>query len=284
MGKSNKEFKMINWLRGKCYWFKLHGKLKLFFADVDDTKILLFGYPKSGNTWLRLLLFNYRNLLLNPSASHTITYDRLNDLQNNIMDRGTIFLPKKGLPFFYRTHKIYINTYNLFDKKVFIHRNPLDTLISSYYFYKNRQVPFLFDPENIREKLHDIDFYVSYKINSWVKFYYISIEHADFVINYSEMKKDPETSLSNLLKFLDWNFDPNLVEKAVNFSSFNRVKKMAEENSQMYGNGPKDGSFKGVFARSGEESQFTHELKKETIIFVLDKFPNFKHLYPNLIE
>ena len=30
----------------------------------------------------------------------TITYDRLNALQNNIMDRGTTFLPEKGFPFF----------------------------------------------------------------------------------------------------------------------------------------------------------------------------------------
>ena len=43
---------------------------------------------------------------------------------------------------------------------------------------------------NIREKLHDIDFYVKYKIDFWIKFYYISIKHADFVMNYSEIKQD----------------------------------------------------------------------------------------------
>ena len=284
MGKSYRKFKMINWLKGKYYWFKLHYKLKTFINKFSDTKVLLFGYPKSGNTWLRLLLFNYRNLLLNPIASNTITFDILNDLQNNIMDRGTIFSPKNGMPFFYRTHMRYIRTYNLFDKKVFIHRNPLDTLISSYYFYKNREVPFLFQPEDIREKLHDIDFYVSYNISSWIKFYYISIEHADFVMNYSEMKRDPLTSFSNLLRFLEWDFDSSLVEKAVKFSSFKRIKEMGEKNSQKYGNGPKDGSFNGEFTRSGEESQFHHELKKETIQLVLDKFPEFKNVYPNLIE
>ena len=68
------------------------------------------------------------------------------------------------------------------------------------------------------------------------------------------------------------------------FSLFNKVKKMGKMQSQQYGNGPKDGSFKGEFTRSGEEGQFYSKLKKETIDLVLQKFPEFKNLYPNLAE
>ena len=53
---------------------------------------------------------------------------------------------------------------------------------------------------------------------------------------------------------------------------------------QKYGNGPKDGRFKGEFTRSGKEGQFYTELKKETINSVLNKFPEFNNLYPDLIE
>ena len=56
---------------------------------------------------------------------------------------------------------------------------------------------------------------------------------------------------------------------------------MGREMDQRYGNGPKDGSFKGEFTRSGEESQFHHELKEETINFVLKKFVDFKKIYPD---
>ena len=205
-------------------------------------------------------------------------------MQYNILDRGTAILPEKGFPLIYRTHKIYTKSYDLFEKKIFIHRNPLDTLISSYYFYRNREVPFSDDPENIRKKLHDIDFYVCYKINTWVIFYETGIKHADFVINYTELKKDTENIFVKLLAFLDWEYDKELVKKAVIFSSFKSVKQMGREMDQRYGNGPKDGSFKGEFTRSGEESQFHHELKEETINFVLKKFVDFKKIYPDIIE
>ena len=274
----------MKWLKNKYYWIKNYITLKRFFDNRKELKVLLFGYPKSGNTWTRFLIYNYRNLLLNCDEKQTISYDRLNFLQNNIMDRGTVFLPEKGFPFIYRTHKIYTKSYDLFDKRIFIHRNPLDTLVSSYYFYKDREVPFLDDPKDIREKLHDIDFYVLYKINDWIKFYKTSIRHADFVMNYTEMKLDIENAFSKLLKFLDWDFDEDLVKKALEFSSFNKVKEMGDKKNQKYGNGPKDGSFMGEFTRSGEELQFYYELKEETINFVLDKFPEFKKVYPNLIE
>ena len=275
---------MINYLKDKYYWYKVNKKLSNFLRLQSDPKILLFGYPKSGNTWMRFLLYNYRTLLLKPEEKKTISYDRLNALQNNIMDRGTTFLPDIGFPFIYRTHMIYMKSYNLFDKRIFIYIIPLDTLISAYYFYKDRDVPFLYDSLNIRDELHDIDFYVLYKINSWINFYDTSIKYADFVINYTEMKQDTEAVFSELLRFLDWDFDEELVKKAIDISSFKKIKKMEDIKSQKYGNGPKDGSFNGEFTRSGEEFQFHHELKKETIQLVLDKFPEFKNVYPNLIE
>ena len=274
---------MIEYLKDKYYWFKTYNKLSLFLKDKEDS-ILLFGYPKSGNTWIRFLIYNYLNLQNNLDLKSTISFDELNSQQNNIMDRGTVSLPKNGFPLFYRTHKIYNRPYTLFNKKIFIHRNPLDTLISAYYFYKNRDIPFSDDPKNLRDKLMDIDFYVSYKIDFWIKYFRVSVENSDIVINYSDLKNDAEKELIKTVKFLGWNLNNNLIKKSVEFSSFDKVKKMGQEKNQKYGNGPKNGRFKGEFTRSGVEGHFNSELKKETILFVLNKFPEFEKLYPSLIE
>ena len=284
MGKRNFKAEMIHFIKDKYYWYNVNQRLKKFLKGNEEQKILMFGYPKSGNTWLRLLLYNYRNLLLNPEVSHTITYDKLNLLQRNEMEKGTSFLHGEGFPVFYRTHVPYNANYNLFDKKIFIHRNPLDTLISAYHFYKNREIPFFDDPKNIRDRLHNIDFYITYKIDRWIRFFNTSVKHADIVMNYSNIKLDAEKELTGLINFLRWDFDAELIKKSVKFSSFNKVKKMGRENMQKYGNGPKDGSFKGEFTRNGKEGQFYDELKKETINVVLDQFPEFNNLYPNLIE
>jgi len=275
---------MILYLKDKYYWFKINQKIKHFLKKKSDLKILLYGYPKSGNTWLRFLIYNYLSLLLKPELNDTITFDELNSLQNNIMDRGTTFNSKDGFPVFYRTHKIYKKTYNLFDKKIFIHRNPLDTLISSYYFYKNREIPFLDDNKELRTSFHDIDFYVLYKIDEWIEFYRVSLIHADLVINYSELKINAKNELKRLIYSLNWNYDEKLVEKSIRFSSFEKVKLMGESENQQYGNGPKDGSFTGEFTRSGIEGQFYNELKKDTIDLVMRKFSEFKNLYSNCVR
>lgn len=275
---------MISYLKSKYYWYQIYQKLKIFLDSQQSERILMYGYPKSGNTWLRLVIYNYRSLCLDSTQTSTISYNTLNALQNNVMDRGTTFKIKDGFPLFYRTHRIYMRPYNLFTKKIFIHRNPLDTLISAYYFYKNRDIPFSDDPIVVRDKLHNIDFYVCYKIDSWINFYNTSILHADFVMNYTEMRRDPFRTYSRLINFLDWDLDDDILKRAIDFSSFSNVRVMENKENQSYGNGPSDGSFKGRFTRSGEECQFNYELKEETINFVLDKFPEFKKNYIDLIE
>ena len=112
-------------------------------------------------------------------------------------------------------------------------------------------MPFWDDPESIRKELEDIDFYVSYKIDSWIRFYNTSIQCADIVINYSALKKSSEMELLRLIQFLGWEQDKELIIKAVALSSFERVSQMAKEQKQHYGNGPKNGTFFGDFTRSG---------------------------------
>ena len=43
---------MINYLKDQYYWLKNYNTLFNFFQGIQSDKILLFGYPKSGNTWV----------------------------------------------------------------------------------------------------------------------------------------------------------------------------------------------------------------------------------------
>ena len=122
---------MIGYLKNQYYWFRNFQKIERYFKKITETKILLFGHPKSGNTWVRFLIYNYHCLLLDPNKQSTLSYNELNTLQKNVMDRGHTFSIPDNFPCIYRTHKIYKKSYDLFDYRIFVHRNPLDTLISS---------------------------------------------------------------------------------------------------------------------------------------------------------
>lgn len=275
---------ILLYIKEKYFWYKNYFILQSFLRIINEKKILLYGYPKSGNTWLRFLIINYYNLLIDDKEKNIITFDKLNQIQSNILDRGTTIMPVRGFPFIYRTHKKYIKSYLLFDKKIFIHRNPLDTLISSYYFYRNRNIPFSDEKKEIRNKMLDINFYVKIKIDEWIEFYYTSIKYADIVINYSDLKNHPEIELTRIINFLNGEYNRDFIVKSIHSSSFENINLMASKYSQEYGNGPKDGSFYGKFTRSGVEGQFNNELSTETINFVLKKFKDFKNIYPDLID
>jgi len=270
---------LIENLKDKIYWFRIRKKLSNFLNKQNQQKILLYGYPKSGNTWVRFLIFNYFNLINNPNYLKTLTFDELNEIQSNVMDRGTINHNVPGFPLFYRTHKLYNDCYNLFDFKIFVHRNPLDTLVSSYYFYKNRSVPFNDEEESIREKLNDINFYVKYKFPFWKDFFDKSIKIADFTINYSELKKDPIKILSSLFKNFDVKYCDNTIKNSIDLSSFQSIKNMSQNYNQSHGNAPKNGTFVGEFLRSGEEGQFKKELDEKTIEYINFNFKSIKKIY-----
>ena len=286
MGQNYKRIKMINYLKDKFYWYSIYSNLKDSFKDKNESKILLSGYPKSGNTWLRFMIFNYLELLDNKELNETISFNLLNQIQSNVLEKGLALKYKKNELIFYRTHSPYSRCYKLFDVLIFIHRNPLDTLISAYYYYLNRELPFYAFPNKLRNKLTNIDFFVLYNFKKWLIYYNKSVSVADVIVNYSDLKSDPFSQMKKIFIKLKLPLKDELIKKTVQLSSFKNIKDMASKLNQLNGMASKEGesNFKGVFVRSGEELQFKNELKAETVNYIINQFPEFYEIYPNLIE
>ena len=277
---------MINYLKDKLYWYSIYSNLKDSFKDKKESKILLSGYPKSGNTWLRFMIFNYLELLDNKKLNETISFNFLNQIQSNVLEKGLELKYKKNDLIFYRTHSPYSRCYKLFDVLIFIHRNPLDTLISAYYYYFKRELPFHAFPKKLRNKLKDIDFFVLYNFKKWLIYYNKSVSVADVIVNYSDLKSDPFSQMKKIFIKLKLPLKDELIKKTVKLSSFKNIKDMASKLNQLNGMASKEGesNFKGVFVRSGEELQYKNELKAETVNYIINQFPEFYKIYPNLIE
>ena len=277
---------MINYLKDKLYWYSIYSNLKDSFEDKKESKILLSGYPKSGNTWLRFMIFNYLELLDNKKLNETISFNFLNQIQSNVLEKGLELKYKKNDLIFYRTHSPYSRCYKLFDVLIFIHRNPLDTLISAYYYYFKRELPFHAFPKKLRNKLKDIDFFVLYNFKKWLIYYNKSVSVADVIVNYSDLKSDPFSQMKKIFIKLKLPLKDELIKKTVKLSSFKNIKVMASKLNQLNGMASKEGesNFKGIFVRSGEELQYKNELKAETVNYIINQFPEFYKIYPNLIE
>ena len=286
MGQNYKRIKMINYLKDKFYWYSIYSNLKDSFKDKNESKILLSGYPKSGNTWLRFMIFNYLELLDNKELNETISFNFLNQIQSNVLEKGLELKYKKNDLIFYRTHSPYSRCYKLFDVLIFIHRNPLDTLISAYYYYLKRELPFYAFPKKLRNKLKNIDFFVLYNFKKWLIYYNKSVSVADVIVNYSDLKSDPFSQMKKIFIKLKLPLKDELIKKTVKLSSFKNIKDMASKLNQLNGMASKEGesNFKGVFVRSGEELQYKNELKAETVNYIINQFPEFYEIYPNLIE
>ena len=57
--------------------------------------------------------------MLNPELQETLDYTQLNEIQNNILDRGTTYIPSKGMPFFYRHTTFILKLLNCLIKNIY---------------------------------------------------------------------------------------------------------------------------------------------------------------------
>lgn len=243
-------------------------------GSLYEDPTLFAGHIKSGNTWLRFLIYNYFNVLL-TEAQETLTYQELNKLQHiSLLDPLEPKLPPKGFPVLARTHRHYSDVLDQFQKGIFIYRNPLDTLVSSWHFNRNL-------PNSNHRHLEDIDKYVLYYITPWELHTKSYLNQTRFIhLKYEVLKAQPQEELEKIIAYLGYPINSSATAKSVELSTFDSIKKMGRNNNQQYGNAGK--GFKGEFTRKGITGGFKEELKATTIKDCHNSLEKFGYSY--LIE
>ncbi len=241
--------------------------------------VLFAGHSKSGNTWLRFLIFNYFNIK-NNGAEKTLTYSELNgkiqpdEIGALHIKTSEIKGTPAGYPDLIRTHQHHKEKYKLFKDVIYISRNPLDVLVSAYHFYITNR------PENhSREYPHnEINSYVLFHLPVWLH-HYKSYESQSRVLHvtYEELQRNTGETLGHVLRYMGCNnIDESSIEKSVKLSSFNSIKKMGRKFNEEYGMGPKE-RYKGEFTRKGKVGGYKDELKPETIKIAMKKLGPLRH-------
>ena len=142
-------------------------------------------------------------------------------------------------------------------KVVLITRYPLDALVSSWFqfryrgkvSYKGDLETFLEDPVLGLEKL--ITFH-----NVWAEWQ--DAVREILLLRYEDMSLDTRSQLQRLLKFLNIEVNLSMVNEAVEYASFNNMKKI-----EMSGRAPRyKSSGLNVFATGDAKNPNTHHLRR----------------------
>lgn len=221
----------------------------------------LASYPKSGNTWLRLFLYNY---LFNPdkpapiNQAHRIGpgdatahfYRKIAKGSIDLHDQTAVLrlrpnviaaLSKNGANVnFMKTHNINADAhgFRLIPPEVtrgalYIIRNPFDVAVSyAHHFACSYDEAALSLGQDTTVTVAD-ETVVHQYLGNWSEHVRSWARARDFktkVIRYEDMQSEPEKTFSEALRFIGAPPDEERVARAIRFSSFDEAKKQEKEH------------------------------------------------------
>ena len=189
---------------------------------------LITSYPKSGNTWLRFIIY----LIYFHEANK--------ELQSKMMDNSIPGLNKWSIakirenkhqfnPIFLKSHFSYnqVKKLNL-GSIILVLRNPLDVLASLVRYYK---IPEINIENTVNEfcKFHNLSFLSkNFNFPSWS-------EHLDgweksnqkiLVLKYNDLLDNFDLNIEKIVKFLNKKIDENLIKTIKKKTDFETLKKL----------------------------------------------------------
>jgi len=271
--------RVVGKLKGRKNNYVLDQIYKRDFINSQDKKnaIILTSTPKSGNTWIRFIFANI--ISLQEMDGGVINYHKLEEMLpdeawQEDMCKPWIF---KTIPCIVKTHKPYKKIYDHFNK-FFVYRNPLDTLISQYYYITTRTA----DPviENSYKKwrgVEDIRLIAeewkkrgpggymrhSLGLDRWCNHFKSWINNCDVSCSYEELKSAPMTTFKTVLDNLSLQIDNEVLEEAIKRSDFKKTQALEDE----FGKSPQMAQLSTRFARKGTIGQWKNYFDKSDISY-----------------
>lgn len=228
----------------------------LFLKKGD---VLLCSYPKSGNTWVRILYYHYLAQVLGKNADFSFS-----QLDGSLPELGRVTLFERwgypGYPRVIKTHRPYASWMGR-ARKILVVRDPGDVMVS-YFNYTRNLNTFAVDG-SLSDFVRDPRF----GIPAWMEYHRRWMPHVDLLVSYEALKKDTESTLAALLEALDISINEKAVSSAVEASSLERVRKAEESSGHSRPHEIKEGF---LFARDGRVGQAKSLLSDDDAQFISD--------------
>jgi len=270
--------------------------------DKDDHIVWLASYPKSGNTWFRVLMANLFNdneepVSINDIPASTISsnrniFDQLTGIEASDLPLDEVealrpevykqFADNQQKTLFIKTHDAYTYTKEgqpLFPNyktrgAIYLIRNPLDVAIS-FAHHSNMAIGKMIEkmldqehglcrnPNKLHNQLEQKLLTWDQHVRSWTEQENIPVK----VIRYEDMVADIRKSIKDALSFLNLDTDNDKIEEAIRLSSLENLQKQEQEKG-FREKTPKSASF----FRKGQPGEWKNVLSNEQIKQIRNKF------------
>lgn len=200
---------------------KIRGRIGI--GNIKPTKddIWLVSYPKSGNTWIRLLLAN--SLFGNPDINNLI------ELQKYVPD---IHFKNCGIkPLSIGSRRIIKSHYQYnskYGKIIYVVRDPFNCAWSYYKFLKEwKNIEDTFEDFIVKFKKGDMP-YGSWSdhVNSWVK---NKSDDELLLIKYEQLLSETEDNLCKMIDYIGFNCNSKSIESSIKKASPEIVAKITND-------------------------------------------------------
>lgn len=226
--------------------------------------VWLASYPKSGNTWMRALLTNYRRdtdepadvnrLEGGPSAGARVWFDEWAGVEASALPAEVVERLRSGVYrclareaediLFMKVHDAWrcsdrgepVFPADVTAGVVYIVRNPLDVAVSyagHYGIDVAEAVERMCDPEHtlagskrsLSEQLPQPTRDWKRHVTSWLDESGLAVH----LVRYEDLRVDPEGVFAGVVRFAGLPFDPERIAKAVRFSQFAELQRQERE-------------------------------------------------------
>ena len=246
-------------------------KLKEFYRRKFK-KNYIVSFPKSGRTWLRMLIGKSLQL------QYGLEEKEINDL-NRLT--ALVSLPRIKLTHDSDPHKVSIDQIKnnkrryKWHKTLFLTRDPRDIMVSLYFHETKRTGNFSGTlKEFLRQEDNPLDKMIKF-FNIWGK--NLSEMKNTYLLTYEEMSNDTSGVLRDVLRFMDLpRVDDHIIGEAVDYCTFSNMRKMeASKSFDVFWLKPSNEEDSQSFkTREGKVNSYVKYMDREDIELINSKLSN----------
>lgn len=254
--------KMVETLKAYKEYYREHLVHKTYFKYLPERPVhddlYVVAFPKSGVTWLNFLMANVH--LKMSGSSQQVTFYNIDDF---IPDIQQVRYIKENILLFpgHRVIKSHAEFNPLYQKIIYLVRDPRDVMVSYYWFLKKLGL--------FQEDISQLIRSETYGIAAWCRHVQGWVEKTSAAkriefIRYEDLKSEPRTILTRIYALLGHQIPAKVQDLAIELSSFDNMKKL--EADYNYGG---DFRFPGFeFVRKGLTGGYRTELSRVDLDFI----------------